>query len=316
MQAHRGVQVFGDGAGGKAANLVECAAPHHGATAAEEGGVPVVLAALDDAEEERLLGPHRATRAAPAVLKRIEVVEVLRRLHEAHLRVREIAQRLGQKVAPRCVIGIEDRDQLAAAVGQRMVQVARLGVLVVGARQVFAAKLPGQRAHLRAAPVVEQPGFVRVVHRPRGEQRLAHQLDRFVVGRHEYVDAQARGRRRRRAVGEAPAHEYVQQRGAEAEHFGPVHQPREEGCGRVEGAQAPDQVPDADDDEGPNQEAAGQFERGERDVVFHGSAEDRIAACTDFGRLRANSITQAGSVSTLRLHARLGCALRHVCTAG
>ena len=225
MQAHRGVQVFGDGAGGEAADLVECAAPHHGATAAEEGGVPVVLAALNDAKEQRLLGPHRAPCAAPAVLERVEVVEVLRRLHEAQLGVVEVAQRAGQEVAPGCVVGVEDGDQLTAAAGQRMVQIAGLGVLVVGARQVLAAELTRQRPHLRPAPVVEQPGGVRVVHGPRGEQRLAHQRDRLVVGGHEDVDAEAHRGRRGLAIGEAPAHEDVQQGGAEAEHLGAVHEP-------------------------------------------------------------------------------------------
>ncbi len=55
LHAQRGVRVLGDGLGGDAADLVEGLAADDGAGAAEEGGVPEVVAVLDDAVEELAL---------------------------------------------------------------------------------------------------------------------------------------------------------------------------------------------------------------------------------------------------------------------
>jgi hypothetical protein len=59
LHAQRGVGVFGDGFNGDAADLIEGGAAEDGAGAAEEGGVPEVVAILDGAVEElTLVGDH------------------------------------------------------------------------------------------------------------------------------------------------------------------------------------------------------------------------------------------------------------------
>src|SRR5262249_46110725 len=82
VQLDRGVQVFGDGAGGKAADARQRPAPQHRARAAIEGCIPTVLAWLDNAEEQRLLGPELVGVLVPAMLEAVEIVEILRRLHD------------------------------------------------------------------------------------------------------------------------------------------------------------------------------------------------------------------------------------------
>jgi hypothetical protein len=52
LHAQRGVRVFGDGFDGDAADFVESFTAQYGAGAAEEGGVPEVVAVLNDAVEE------------------------------------------------------------------------------------------------------------------------------------------------------------------------------------------------------------------------------------------------------------------------
>ena len=52
LHAERGVGIFGDGFDGDAADLLQRRAADDGAGAAEEGGVPEVVAVLDDAVEE------------------------------------------------------------------------------------------------------------------------------------------------------------------------------------------------------------------------------------------------------------------------
>ncbi len=298
VQPDRGVQVLGHGAGGEAADLVQRRAAHDGAAAAEEGCIPGVLAALDDAEEQRLLGPHRTLAVGVAVLVGVEVEEVLRRLHEGHARVVEVAQRAREEVAPRRVVAVEEGDQLALAVLQRVVEVAGLGVQVVGAGQVAAAEFAGQRRHLGPAAVVEQPHRVPLLHRQRGEQRLAHQRDRLVVGRHEDVHRALRIRRRRLALAQSPAHEDVQQRAGEAEDLGAVDQPRQHGGLGVEGAQPPAQVPDAEGDEHRHQQAARRFQGAGGDGGGHGvSAFVAVTLWRGFGSLAGN----------LRLHGARRC---------
>ena len=86
MQAKRGVRVLGDGFGGDPADLGEGAAPEHRARAAEEGRVPGVEPALDDAVEQLALRRNRGSGAqVPAV--RIRRVEMVRGLDERETRV-------------------------------------------------------------------------------------------------------------------------------------------------------------------------------------------------------------------------------------
>ena len=50
-----------------------------------------------------------------AVLERVEIVEVMRRLNESHLLVRKKTQRLLQKARRRSMIGIEQSNVVGVA---------------------------------------------------------------------------------------------------------------------------------------------------------------------------------------------------------
>ncbi len=245
VQTQAGVDVLGHRAGRETADPVECAAANHRATAAVEGGVPDVLAALDHAKEQGLFGPGDPAARIGAVLERIEVVEILRRLHERHLRIVEISQRLQQKIAPRRMIGIERRNEIGVAVGQGVVEIACLGVGVVAACEVTKAQRFRHFAHRRSIAVVENPCLVWIFHRARRQCSAPDHLDILVVRRDEDIHLEAIGRRRGLAVGETPGHEDIEQCGNEAEHLGAIQHARENGMGVVESAKAPVQVPEA-----------------------------------------------------------------------
>ena len=277
------MQVLGDRRRGEAADLVEGGAAEHRAAPAEERRVPVILAALDHPEEQRLLGPDHAPLARAAVLVGVEVVEVLRRLHERDVRVLQVADGLGQELARRRVIRVEHGEELRGREQQRVVEVARLGVGVDAAGDVPATELGGELAHLRAIAVVEQPGLVRMVHVACGEQRPPDHLDRLVEGGDEDVDRAPRARRWRRPHGQPPAHEEMQRRRPEAEHLRRVDGDRERHRIRVERVEPPHEV-----DGGDGQEC--HDERRPRDAQALGLEARRGLAEDRRGRLERRQV--------------------------
>ena len=158
--------------------------------AAPVGGAVAVLAGADDAVEERLL-----VAADRVVLGRVVIEEVVRGLDDGHPLVVEVADQRVERVRHRDVVGVEDEDQIARGARQRGVDVAGLGVRVVGAGHVARAGEPRELLHLRAATVVEQVGGVRVGERAAAGERGEHDLGGLVVGADVDVDAR-RGDRR------------------------------------------------------------------------------------------------------------------------
>jgi len=145
-----------------------------------------VLAGADHPVEERLL-----VAADDVVLDRVVVEEVVRGLHHGHPLVVEVADERVERVGHRHVVGVEHQDQVAARPRQRRVEVAGLGVGVVGAGQVAGARQLGQLPHLRPAAVVEQPGGVRVGQGAASGQGRHYDLGRLVVGADVDVDLTA-----------------------------------------------------------------------------------------------------------------------------
>ena len=166
-------------------------APDHRAGTAEERGVPEVVALLDQPVKELALVRDRVA-AGKVPLERIGRIEVMRRLDDGQLPVaQEPADRHLQESAGRHMIRVEDGDQFAVGMLQRVVEVASLGVGVVVARDVAAAGLLGELAELLAAAVVEQPHpqlVARIVDAHRPEHGDPHQGQRFVVRRNVEVD--------------------------------------------------------------------------------------------------------------------------------
>jgi hypothetical protein len=83
-------------------------------------------------------------------------------LHEGHFRVVERTEGRVEEVTGRDMVDIEDGHELAARAGQSRVDVPRLGVLVIIARQIANPEAGRELRKARIARVVEQIGDVRV----------------------------------------------------------------------------------------------------------------------------------------------------------
>lgn len=233
----------------KALRFVERLAPKHRSRAAEEGRVPLVEAALDDAVEHLVFGRHLLERPEIA-LERVRVEEEVRCLDEEQtLVLAKIADRLAQERPGGRVVGVEDGNQLARRMFEPVVEIARLGVLVARPRQVaraqFLAKLlqldVATLGHLRVddavgialllrAAIIQQPDGETVggiVHRLGRRDRVGEQDRVLVVGGDEDIDGRqdllfdARGRSRAERPGDD---EQAEKQHEHAVHLGKVEQ--------------------------------------------------------------------------------------------
>ncbi len=191
LQLERRVGVLGDGLAGEALGLVQRGTADHRAGAAEEGRVPEVVAGLDHAIEQRLLLGH-VPDGDQVPLDRVGRMEVVRRLQEGQPGLfLEPADRHLQEGAGRDVIAVEDADQFARGLGQGVVEVAGLGLEVVGPGDVAAARVLGEGLELGPPAVVEQPDAEpvgRIVHAERRQHGVLNDLQVLVVGGDEDVD--------------------------------------------------------------------------------------------------------------------------------
>lgn len=95
----------------------------------------------------------------------------LHRLHESDGRVFKIPERAVEKIRGRFVVRVEHDGNLSARPAQRVVDVARLGVLFFDARDVDDPELPADLAQLRVVSLVTQVVGMRVTdvdHRAEG----------------------------------------------------------------------------------------------------------------------------------------------------
>ena len=90
------------------------------------------------------------------LLEGIGRVKVVRRLHECNLRITdEPARRRDEEVVRGDVVAVEDHDVLAARDGHRVVDVARLGMIVLFTLDVTGTDLFGELLKKRTAAVIE-----------------------------------------------------------------------------------------------------------------------------------------------------------------
>ncbi len=217
MQLEGGLAILRDGDAGKSPGLVEGLPAQERRRAAEERAVPLVEPGLGHRVEHLVLGRH-PLEGLEVPLDRIGIQEGVRGLDQEELRVLgKVADGLGQQRAERHVVGVEHQHQIAGGGGQTVVEVAGLGVLVAGPRQVARVEVTAERlqfgppglrgrgllevrvgAFLVGAAVVEEPDgqlLGRVVHLACGGQRHRQDLGILVVARHEDVDERQVGRR-------------------------------------------------------------------------------------------------------------------------
>jgi hypothetical protein len=116
--------------------------PDHRVRSTPKRGLRAVLARLDRPVEETLLVERDRAPTAPkqrpvaVVLKRVEVVEVLRSLDDGYTRILEVAKGVSQKVPLNHVICIEHADHVEVELRQGVVEVARLRMISLLARYV------------------------------------------------------------------------------------------------------------------------------------------------------------------------------------
>ncbi|SVK47025.1 Uncharacterised protein [Acinetobacter baumannii] len=191
VQTQRGMGVFGDGFHRDAADFVQRAAAQDGARAAEEGGIPHIVAVLHQpVEQGALVG--RLTEAAKVALEGIRREEVVRGLQHRQLFVfEEPPHGQLQEGARRDVVAVENRHELAGGLLQRVVDVAGLGVFVSRPGDVLHSHLGGERPELGAIAVIKDID-VHFLFRPVDAQRRIdgglHHPEVFVVGRHHQID--------------------------------------------------------------------------------------------------------------------------------
>ena len=185
VQLEGGVRILGHGFHGNAAHFQQRSAPYHRAGAAEERGVPEIIAILDQPVEQRTLVGD-AAEGAQVALKRVGREEVVRCLQHRALRVAlEPAHGRGQKRARGDVVAIENGDQLTIGFFERVVQVAGLGVFVVGPHDIAHAHGFGECTEFLAPPIVQDEDLDLVlgpVQYHRGQHCGAHHAQRLVVG--------------------------------------------------------------------------------------------------------------------------------------
>ncbi len=196
------MRILGHRLHGKAADALQRAAPQNRAGAAEERRVPEIVSRLHQPVEHIALVRH-GFAGREVLLERIERVEMMRCLYHRHFAVApQPAQRHLQKGARWNMVAIENRDELAVRELKGMVQIAGLGMRVVGARDIAA---PGQiREFPEARPfaVVQNINIqlgAGIIHRHRGQHGLPHDIEILVVGRH--INIYCRPVRRRAAQG-------------------------------------------------------------------------------------------------------------------
>jgi hypothetical protein len=119
--------------------------------------------------------------AAFSMLKRIEVVELLRGLHESDTGVIEVAKRVGEEARSGDVVCIQDGHEFGVDVVESVVDVAGFAVDVLGAGEVTSPKLVCKLFYLLTVAVIKHPCFVRRLEsNGRGDGREEN-LARFVV---------------------------------------------------------------------------------------------------------------------------------------
>ena len=239
VDADRSQHVLRDRARREAVDVVERRAPHDRAAPDEVGGVPAVASRLDEVVEKPLLGPDVFLFVVGAVLERVDVVELLRRLGEGDLLVPEIADEAIDEMRERRVVRVENSDELGGRVLQSEVDVAGLRVLVALAREVDAPELLAERLDLGAVPVVEKKSPVRILEIVAGEERLAQNRNRLVLRRNEDVDGASGERFGHNARYGPPYREEEEKRRERAETFRDEERPREEERRFVEGRRDP-----------------------------------------------------------------------------
>ena len=160
VHRNRCVEVLGHRRGEYATHIGERSPPNHRGGPTPEHRVLSILVRCDHIIEKALF-----MAPGSAVLDRVSVREVVGRLHQRNSRVGKVPKRRVQDPRQRNVVRVEHQDELAIRHPECVVDVAGLGVFVIGPSEIDRAVLLSQLAHLVAPTVVEQEGAMRPTNR-------------------------------------------------------------------------------------------------------------------------------------------------------
>ena len=140
--------VLGDGFYRDPAHLIQSIAAENGTRPAEKRGIPKVVCVLNDSVEEFAFAGD-AAEIAEVLFKGICGVKVMRRLQHAQLRVAlEPAAGDLEEGASRHVIAVKDGDEVGGGLCERVIDVARLRMVMLGTSDVADTCFLGELAYL------------------------------------------------------------------------------------------------------------------------------------------------------------------------
>jgi hypothetical protein len=180
--------VFGDRSRREpAADGFECGAAGYAVRSAAKGGIPAVPAGHDGFEKEALIiGQCFAQREI--LLQRIMVVETVRHLDDANGGIVEKAHGSTKERPLRHEIGVEYGHERRVRHLQRMIDVAGLGMEIVGPCDVAGALGLAEIPEPGSPPIIGNPHIqIGPIQRQCAEDGLFQHLDRFVVGGDDQV---------------------------------------------------------------------------------------------------------------------------------
>ena len=117
-----------------------------------------------NAEKQRLFGPDAVVAFSLAVLVGIKIVKILWRLYQCDVFITEVTDGVIDEIRVWRVVAVEDGDEFAIRVLQRIIKVTGLGMFVIGTCDVFDLKVVRELFHLLTVTIVEQPDLTVVTH--------------------------------------------------------------------------------------------------------------------------------------------------------
>lgn len=137
------------------------------------------------------------------------------------------------------MVGVEDQEDLTGGATERMVDVARLGVLVGCPRNVSGTETGRQIPHLRPATVIEDPGPVGVPEPVAADQGGRQDLRCFVIGTDEHVHGRTPADGGTFRPGDPPGEEGERGKCQPSDHLAGVEHAEQPRLGTVPGERRP-----------------------------------------------------------------------------
>ena len=138
------------------------------------------------------------TRCRRVALDWVGIEEMLRRLHDADCLFPEQAERARNETGERDEVGVQDGNEIGwrgerRKISNRVVDVAGLGVRVVGSGKIVTALLRAKLRQPVSSPVIENPDpEIRVLHALRPNNGALQNGPILIVGADQNVNERAR----------------------------------------------------------------------------------------------------------------------------